>query len=153
MGFQIRNLTPVIMESKLLVLVFLSSVLASEFFVDIENENPLSRTLCCLTANAQSKCATNCANQDCAATCTVRCGILNSVCGTYTCSGVTTTCTTSTSTASSAAAATTTCTTGGTLAQGAACLDTSFTSLGSCHTGCTCIPFTGASQGGYCVVN
>ena len=76
------------MESKLLVLVFLSSVLASEFFVDIENENPLSRflseikhfhfsnffsrTLCCLTANAQSKCATNCANQDCAATCTVR---------------------------------------------------------------------------------
>merc|ERR1711894_753427 len=136
MGFQIRNLTPVIMESKLLVLVFLSSVLASEFFVDIENENPLSRTLCCLTANAQSKRATNCANQDCAATCTVRCGILNSVCATYTCSGVTTTCTT-----------------GGTLAQGAACLDTSFTSLGSCHTGCTCIPFTGASQGGYCVVN
>merc|ERR1711894_828683 len=124
MGFQIRNLTPVIMESKLLVLVFLSSVLASEFFVDIENENPLSRTLCCLTANAQSKRATNCANQDCAATCTVRCGILNSVCGTYTCSGVTTTCTTSTSTSSSttAAAATTTCTTGGTLAQGAACL-------------------------------
>ena len=76
------------MESKLLVLVFLSSALASEFFIDIENENPLSRfrseikyfhfsqffsrTLCCLTANAQSKCATNCANQDCAATCTVR---------------------------------------------------------------------------------
>ena len=60
------------MESKLLVLIFLGSALASDFFVDIENENPLSRTLCCLTANAQSKCATNCANQDCAATCTVR---------------------------------------------------------------------------------
>ena len=60
------------MESKLLVLIFLGSALAADFFVDIEEENPLSRTLCCLTANAQSKCATSCNNQDCAATCTVR---------------------------------------------------------------------------------
>ena len=65
------------MESKLLVLIFLGSALAADFFVDIEEENPLSRTLCCLTANAQSKCATSCNNQDCAATCTVRLTIID----------------------------------------------------------------------------
>ena len=31
------------MESKFLVLIFLSSALASDFYVDVENENPLSR--------------------------------------------------------------------------------------------------------------
>merc|ERR550525_495011 len=115
------------MEGKLLVLLFLGSAIASDFFVDIESENPLSRTLCCLTANAQGKCATNCANQDCAASCTVRCGILSSVCGTYTCSAVTTSCTTSTSTTASTSTASTSTTStapcaSGTIVGGAACL-------------------------------
>merc|ERR1711934_1223977 len=147
MGIILLVTVTVIMESKLLVLIFLGS----DFFVDIENENPLSRTLCCLTANAQSKCATNCANQDCAATRTVRCGILSSVCATYTCSGVTTSCTTSTSTT---AATTTTACAAGSLAGGAACIDSSSVSLGTCCAGYTCAPFPGntAAQG-FCTAN
>ena len=135
------------MESKLLVLVFLSSALASEFFVDIENENPLSRFSLELiyfhfSYFSPEPCAAwrlmpRASVPPAAPTRTApppapsgsilrslkrfyrkvnpRCGILNSVCGTYTCSGVTTSCTTSTSTSASttAAASTATCTTGG----------------------------------------
>merc|ERR1712035_153314 len=51
---------------------------------------------CCLIA--QSQCTTQCAGQDCAATCTGRCGIFGLVtCGPYTCSGIApNTCTTTT---------------------------------------------------------
>merc|ERR1712038_1950699 len=86
-----------------------------DFEVVVKNESPLARSFCCLTTNAQSTCATNCNNKDCSATCTVRCGIFMSVCGTYTCSSVasascTTTTTTTTTVATTTVAATTTTT-------------------------------------------
>merc|ERR1711978_826941 len=93
------------------------------FEVVVKNDSILERSFCCLTTNAQSTCATNCANKDCSATCTVRCGIFMSVCGTYTCSSVassscTTTTTVSTTTVTTATTTTTTaaqcCSSGGT---------------------------------------
>merc|ERR1719180_213588 len=111
---------------KLVLLFFISSVMAFEIEV-AQNEDIFDRTLCCLTANAQSKCATACASQDCAASCSVRCGVLSSVCATYVCSAVaSSTCTTTTTTTAS------TC-----LAQGAQCQDPS-TTLGLCCSGLTC---------------
>merc|ERR1712113_1036148 len=85
----------------------------NDFEVVVKNESPLARSFCCLTTNAQSTCATNCNNKGCSASCTVRCGIFMSVCGTYTCSAVaasscttTTTTTTSTSTTSTSTTST-----------------------------------------------
>ena len=43
----------------------------------------LDRGLCCLTA--QSACANSCSGQDCSKSCSARCGILNTLCGTWTC--------------------------------------------------------------------
>merc|ERR1712079_588228 len=87
----------------------------NDFEVVVNDSSYLERSFCCLTTNAQSTCATNCANKDCAASCTVRCGIFMSVCGTYTCSAVaasscttTTTTTTSTSTTSTSTTSTST---------------------------------------------
>merc|ERR1712024_207969 len=103
------------MDSKLVLLLIIGSVMAFEIEV-AQNEDIFDRTLCCLTANAQSKCATACASQDCAASCTVRCGILSSVCATYVCSAVaSSTCTTTTTTT---AATATTCVGGGRAGRG-----------------------------------
>lgn len=61
------------------------------------NRGALNR-FCCFIA--QSQCTTQCAGQDCAATCTGRCGFLGLfTCGPYTCSGIAaSTCTTTTTT-------------------------------------------------------
>merc|ERR1712156_583926 len=81
----------------------------NDFEVVVKNDSPLARSFCCLTTNAQSTCGTNCANKDCSATCTVRCGIFMSVCGTYTCSSVASaTCTTTTTTTTTVATTTVT---------------------------------------------
>merc|ERR1712156_1333855 len=78
----------------------------NDFEVVVNDSSYLERSFCCLTTNAQSTCATNCANKDCAASCTVRCGIFMSVCGTYTCSAVaSSSCTTTTTTTTTATAA------------------------------------------------
>merc|ERR1711911_540634 len=118
------------MDIKLVLFLLISSSMAFEIEV-AQNEDIFDRTLCCLTANAQSKCATACASQDCAASCTVRCGILSSVCGTYVCSAVasstcTTTTTTTTTTAATCVAAGAVCTTGG-----AACCSGTCTASGT----------------------
>eukprot|EP00088_Acartia_fossae_P047859 TRINITY_DN51_c0_g2_i1.p2 TRINITY_DN51_c0_g2~~TRINITY_DN51_c0_g2_i1.p2 ORF type:complete len:124 (-),score=45.27 TRINITY_DN51_c0_g2_i1:85-432(-) len=73
------------------------------------NRGALNR-FCCFIA--QSMCTSQCAGQDCAATCTGRCGFLGLfTCGPYTCSGIAAnTCTTTTTTTTAApttAAATT----------------------------------------------
>merc|ERR1712061_525998 len=83
----------------------------NDFEVVVKNDSPLARSFCCLTTNAQSTCGTNCANKDCSATCTVRCGIFMSVCGTYTCSSVaSSSCTTTTISTTTVTTATTTTT-------------------------------------------
>merc|ERR1712038_142713 len=99
------------MKTLCILLVFGATLIKAyenDFEVVVNDKSYLERSFCCLTTNAQSTCATNCANKDCAATCTVRCGIFMSVCGTYTCSAVassscTTTTTTTTTTATTAA--------------------------------------------------
>merc|ERR1712173_177308 len=84
----------------------------NDFEVVVKNDSPLARSFCCITTNAQSTCATNCNNKDCSATCTVRCGIFMSVCGTYTCSSVaSSSCTTTTTTVSTTTVTTATTTT------------------------------------------
>merc|ERR1739836_79010 len=84
----------------------------NDFEVVVKNDSPLARSFCCITTNAQSTCATNCNNKDCSATCTVRCGIFMSVCGTYTCSSVaSSSCTTTTTTTVSTTVTTATTTT------------------------------------------
>merc|ERR1712032_385136 len=110
------------MDSKLVLLLIIGSVMAFEIEV-AQNEDIFDRTLCCLTANAQSKCATACASQDCAASCTVRCGILSSVCATYVCSAVaSSTCTTTTAaTAAACVSGGQVCTSGGTACCSGTC--------------------------------
>merc|ERR1712223_1112970 len=84
----------------------------NDFEVVVKNDSPLARSFCCITTNAQSTCATNCNNKDCSATCTVRCGIFMSVCGTYTCSSVaSSSCTTTTTTVATTTVTTATTTT------------------------------------------
>merc|ERR1712073_45936 len=94
----------------LCILLFFGATLIkaheNDFEVVVKNDSILERSFCCLTTNAQSTCATNCANKDCAASCTVRCGIFMSVCGTYTCSAVaSSSCTTTTTTTTTTTAA------------------------------------------------
>merc|ERR1711899_44011 len=75
------------MKTLCILLVFGATLIKAyenDFEVVVNDKSYLERSFCCLTTNAQSTCATNCANKDCAATCTVRCGIFMSVCGTYT---------------------------------------------------------------------
>merc|ERR1711992_326007 len=108
----------------------------NDFEVVVKNDSPLARSFCCITTNAQSACATNCNNKDCSATCTVRCGIFMSVCGTYTCSSVASaTCTTTTTTT----VATTTVTTASTTTTSAAqCCQANGSNC--CPSGQSCTP-------------
>merc|ERR1712223_1188905 len=98
------------MKTLCILLVFGATLIKAyenDFEVVVNDKSYLERSFCCLTTNAQSTCATNCANKDCAATCTVRCGIFMSVCGTYTCSAVaSSSCTTTTTTTTTTAACT-----------------------------------------------
>merc|ERR1711884_277251 len=99
------------MKTLCILLVFgatLSKANENDFEVVVKDKSYLERSFCCLTTNAQSTCATNCANKDCAASCTVRCGIFMSVCGTYTCSAVaSSSCTTTTTTTTTMSTSTT----------------------------------------------
>merc|ERR1712241_1583609 len=99
------------MKTLCILLVFgatLSKANENDFEVVVKDKSYLERSFCCLTTNAQSTCATNCANKDCAASCTVRCGIFMSVCGTYTCSAVaSSSCTTTTTTTTTTSTSTT----------------------------------------------
>merc|ERR1712223_1533249 len=101
------------MKTLCILLVFGATLIKAyenDFEVVVNDKSYLERSFCCLTTNAQSTCATNCANKDCAATCTVRCGIFMSVCGTYTCSAVaSSSCTTTTTTSTTTTTTATTC--------------------------------------------
>merc|ERR1712126_309152 len=106
----------------ILLFTIIGSSLA--FSVDLNRALALPRSLCCLTINAQTTCATQCSGKSCSATCTVRCGILMSTCGTYTCSAVAaSTCTTTATPATTATAAATTAAAASTncVIAGAAC--------------------------------
>merc|ERR1712111_215174 len=99
------------MMSKLLILLFVNSITGFFLDVDVDTESgsPLDRALCCLTANANSRCATACPGQSCNAPCVVRCGVLQSVCLSTTCQAVaSTTCVAATTTAAATTAAATT---------------------------------------------
>merc|ERR1712002_1454136 len=96
---------------------------------DIELFSSEDRTACCLTATNQ--CATRCAGRSCSSTCSVRCGILNSSCGTVTCSSV--------------ASPTPTC-----AAAGEQCMTSGSTAQTACCTGTDCFPF-GTSGNAYCI--
>merc|ERR1711884_272117 len=128
------------MKTLCILLVFgatLSKANENDFEVVVNDKSILERSFCCLTTNAQSTCATNCANKDCSAPCTVRCGIFMSVCGTYTCSAVAasscTTTTTTTTTTSTTAACTCDTSTQTCLSNGSAC-------TGCCTGTQTCTP-------------
>merc|ERR1712079_867390 len=122
----------------LCILLFFGTTLIkaneNDFEVVVKNDSILERSFCCLTTNAQSTCATNCANKDCSASCTVRCGIFMSVCGTYTCSAVAaSSCTTTTTTTTSTSAVTCTCVPTGCTENGSSSSNTA-----SCpNTGCS----------------
>merc|ERR1712029_685697 len=112
----------------ILLFTIIGSSLA--FSIDLDRALALPRSLCCLTINAQTTCATQCSGKSCSANCTVRCGILMSTCGTYTCSAVAaSTCTTTA--APTTAAAATTCINSG--APCAAATDTCCTSGQTCQ--------------------
>merc|ERR1712113_130851 len=121
----------------LCILLFFGATLIkaheNDFEVVVKNDSILERSFCCLTTNAQSTCATNCANKDCSATCTVRCGIFMSVCGTYTCSAVAASSCTTTTTTTTAASVTCTCVPTGCTENGSSSSNTA-----SCpNTGCS----------------
>merc|ERR1712029_1089674 len=117
------------MISKLLILLLVNSITGFFLDVDVDTESgsPLTRALCCLTANANSRCATACSGQSCTAPCVVRCGVLQSVCLSTTCQAVaSTTCVAATTTAAATTACTgvalgVTCNTGDTCCDGATC--------------------------------
>ena len=99
------------------------------------------RGLCCLFFNAQSDCATRCSGRSCTDRCNVNCGVTNTLCGSWTCSQVTSACTTETTTvaatttaAASTCSATSTCTDGTTgCGSGEQCYDgTNFVGAGVC---------------------
>merc|ERR1712156_160012 len=131
------------MKTLCILLVFGATLIKAyenDFEVVVNDKSYLERSFCCLTTNAQLTCATNCANKDCAATCTVRCGIFMSVCGTYTCSAVassscTTTTTTSTTTTTTATTAACTCDT-----STATCKAGTADCTGCCTSPAVCTP-------------
>merc|ERR1712020_123782 len=129
----------------LCILLFFGATLIkaheNDFEVVVKNDSILERSFCCLTTNAQSTCATNCANKDCSASCTVRCGIFMSVCGTYTCSAVAaSSCTTTSTTSTSAVSCTcgpTGCTeNGSSSANTASCPNTGCSACSGSTTNC-----------------
>merc|ERR1712029_1204563 len=116
----------------ILLFTIIGSSLA--FSIDLDRALALPRSLCCLTINAQTTCATQCSGKSCSATCTVRCGILMSTFGTYTCSAVAASTCTTTAAPTTAAAATTAAATS-CINSGAPCADTPDT---CCTSGQTC---------------
>merc|ERR1739848_206862 len=98
-------------SNKMKLIVLLSIIVSSAIAFDINLKSKFDRGLCCLGYNAQSMCSTQCSGRSCTDSCTVRCGILSSVCGTYTCSTVASSTCTATTAASPTTAAPTTATT------------------------------------------
>merc|ERR1712066_258264 len=95
-------------SNKMKLILLLSIIVSSAIAFDINLKSKFDRGLCCLGYNAQSMCSTQCSGRSCTDSCTVRCGILSSVCGTYTCSTVaSSTCTATTAAAPTTAAPTT----------------------------------------------
>merc|ERR1712002_71575 len=111
-----------VMRTFILFCLFYSSLSLSNV------QKPQERALCCfLNSNT---CATYCAGRSCSATCSRRCGILLSDCGSVACSSVASaTCIAAPTTATTCAAAGELCMTSGSTAQTACC------------TGTDCFPF------------
>merc|ERR1711953_361555 len=115
------------------------------------------RGLCCLFLNAQSDCASRCSGRSCTDRCNVNCGVANTLCGSWTCSQVTTACTTETTTvaatttaAASTCSATSTCTDGTTgCSSGTVCYDGTNVVNGGCcgQTANYCLVQSAASPG------
>merc|ERR1711973_9472 len=130
------------MKSLVLFCLFSISLSATDIELFSTAED---RTVCCLTAT--NNCATYCAGRSCTATCSVRCGILMSSCGTVTCSSVaSSTCVAApTPVPTPVPAPTPTCT-----SAGAKCMSSGSTTQTECCTGSDCFPF-GTSGDAYCV--
>merc|ERR1712227_806798 len=132
------------MELKLLAALFIGS--ASSFIVHEEPKSAASRALCCSFINVVTTCATQCASKDCTNVCYVRCGVLNSLCASLTCSQAAP----STCVATTAAAATTaSATTSSCLGAVSQCGDGTSTPLGTCCDGYECVPLSATAA--YCV--
>merc|ERR1711930_17243 len=97
-------------SNKMKLILLLSIIVSSAIAFDINLKSKFDRGLCCLSYNAQSMCSTQCSGRSCTDSCTVRCGILSSVCGTYTCSTVASSTCTATTAASPTTAAPGCCT-------------------------------------------
>merc|ERR1712131_278828 len=103
-----------------------------------------SRSLCCLFDT--SRCSSYCAGRSCSSTCTVRCGILLSDCGTFNCSEVSPdTCTTTSAPSPPATPATSSC-----VAAGEACTVGASAAAEMCCSPTTCTP-NSAGTGGNCI--
>merc|ERR1711955_71128 len=130
----------------LMVLTFIILVSSSSATEQEIQSAMSSRTLCCLFST--SSCVAYCAGRSCSATCTVRCGVLLSNCGTFTCSEVSPdTCSTTTAapTTTAATAASTTC-----VAGGEACTVGASEASQQCCSPTTCTP-NAQGTGGNCI--
>merc|ERR1712119_948 len=128
---------------KMKVLVLFTFLFSTSLAFEV-NLNPESdRGLCCLFFNAQSDCATRCSGRSCTDQCNVNCGIANTLCGSWTCSQVTSACTTETTTVA-ATTTTTACAVVTGLAIGASCCSAS---PNPCVDGAFCNLFAGGDAG------
>merc|ERR1711997_942747 len=118
-----------LVKMKLLVLFTFLFSTSLAFEINLNPKSESDRGLCCLFFNAQSDCATRCSGVSCTASCNVNCGIANTLCGSWTCSQVTSACTTETTTVA-ATTTTTACAVVTGLAIGASCC-----ALTDCTTG------------------
>merc|ERR1712128_12438 len=105
--------------------------------IEVANSSLRQLGFCC--GSVTSKCAQGCAGKSCDIQCSGTCGILNSVCGPYTCSAVTNACITSSAT--TAAATTAAATTAACAASGSQCLSITGGQVGTCCAGSTCGTF------------
>merc|ERR1711981_1171145 len=83
-----------LVKMKLLVLFTFLFSTSLAFEINLNPKSESDRGLCCLFFNAQSDCATRCSGVSCSASCNVNCGIANTLCGSWTCSQVTSATTT-----------------------------------------------------------
>merc|ERR1719187_1969793 len=91
------------MKAVLFGLALVAAVAANDIEVEVSPSDRLFGLLCC--NGVRSQCVLACAGQSCTRTCTGRCGIFMSTCGPYTCSTLTTACSTPTPVAAPAPAA------------------------------------------------
>merc|ERR1711955_200317 len=128
----------------LMVLTFIILVSSSSATEHEIQSAMSSRTLCCLFST--NRCVAYCAGRACSATCTVRCGVLLSNCGTFTCSEVSPdTCSTTTAAPTTTTAASATC-----VAGGEACTVGASEASQQCCSPNTCTP-NAQGTGGNCI--